>query len=153
MARFLRRQVALRYSVGLSVGVCDDSGMSLHLNTITVDCTAWEPLVAFWSQVGDFAEMPDNPNQAGDPEGLLRSAENDIELLFIPVPEPKQVKNRMHLDLSPNDGSTRDEEVERLLSVGATMYADHRRADGSGFVVLTDPEGNEFCVERSISAS
>lgn len=126
--------------------------MSLHVNTITVDCAAWEPLVAFWSQVGDFAEISDNPNEAGDPEGLLRSADTGIELLFIPVPEPKRVKNRMHLDLSPDRGSTRDEEVDRLLSLGATMYSDHRRPDGSGFVVLADPEGNEFCVERNVAA-
>lgn len=124
--------------------------VSLRLNTITVDCTAWEPLVEFWSQVSDFDEIPDNPNQAGDPEGMLRSANTGIELLFIPVPEAKRVKNRMHLDLSPDDGSTRDQEVERLLSLGATIYADHRRADGSGFAVLADPEGNEFCVERTV---
>lgn len=106
--------------------------------------------MGFWSQVGDFEEIPDNPNEAGDPEGMLRSAHTGIELLFIPVPETKRVKNRMHLDLSPADGSTRDQEVDRLLSLGATMYADHRRADGSGFAVLADPEGNEFCVERDV---
>jgi predicted enzyme related to lactoylglutathione lyase len=44
---------------------------------------------------------------------------------------------------------TRDEEVERLLGLGATLVADHRRPDGSGWAVLADPEGNEFCVERS----
>jgi predicted enzyme related to lactoylglutathione lyase len=44
---------------------------------------------------------------------------------------------------------TRDEEVERLLGIGATLVADHRRPDGQGWVVLADPEGNEFCVLRS----
>ncbi len=64
------------------------------------------------------------------------------------MPEPKSVKNRVHLDLMPIDHS-RDEEVERLLALGATLVADHRRPDGTGWAVLTDPESNEFCVERS----
>jgi hypothetical protein len=54
----------------------------------------------------------------------------------------------MHLDLEPVE-RTRDEEVERLLRLGATLYDDQRRPDGMGWVVLTDPEGNEFCVVRS----
>jgi len=62
-------------------------------------------------------------------------------LLFVPVPEAKTVKNRLHLDFRPDD---RDLEVDRLLNLGAT------RVDiGQGerpWVVLADPEGNEFCV-------
>jgi predicted enzyme related to lactoylglutathione lyase len=69
-------------------------------------------------------------------------------LLFIKVPEGKTVKNRVHLDLMPTQ-HTRDQEVARLLQLGATMVADRRRPDGTGWVVLADPEGNEFCVERS----
>jgi hypothetical protein len=64
------------------------------------------------------------------------------------VPEPKTVKNRVHLDLVPTD-RTRDQEVARVLELGATLVADHRRPDGTGWVVLADPEGNEFCVELS----
>jgi Glyoxalase-like domain len=64
------------------------------------------------------------------------------------VPEAKTVKNRVHLDLEPDD-RTRDQEVERLLGIGATLVDDQRRPDGRGWVVLADPEGNEFCVERS----
>ena len=106
--------------------------------------------MAFWSEVGDFVENPDNPNEPGDPEGVLVSQSTGVGLLFIPVPEPKSVKNRMHLDLEPID-RTRDEEVDRIVALGATVYADHRHEDGTGFVVLADPEGNEFCVERSES--
>jgi hypothetical protein len=69
-------------------------------------------------------------------------------MLFIPVPEGKTVKNRLHLDVSPVD-RTRDEEVARLIGLGATQIDDRRSADGAGWVVLADPEGNEFCVERS----
>jgi predicted enzyme related to lactoylglutathione lyase len=54
----------------------------------------------------------------------------------------------VHLDLQPTIRS-RDEEVTRLLGIGASLVDDQRRADGTGWVVLADPEGNEFCVERS----
>jgi predicted enzyme related to lactoylglutathione lyase len=76
------------------------------------------------------------------------SADGHQQLLFIEVPEGKQVKNRVHFDLRPTD-RTRDEEIERVLGLGATQVADRRNADGTGWVVLTDPEGNEFCILRS----
>ncbi|GHH28703.1 hypothetical protein GCM10017774_03330 [Lentzea cavernae] len=70
-------------------------------------------------------------------------------LFFNQVPEPKTVKNRLHLCLRPD--TTRDEEVERLLGLGATLVGDHRNPDGTGWAILADPEGNEFCVLRSES--
>ena len=122
--------------------------MTARLRHVTVDCARWEPLVEFWSQALDYVEDPDNPNNPGDPEGLLISPRQDLGLLFIPVPESKSVKNRLHLDVVPTD-RTRDEEVDRLLGLGATQVADHREPDGGGWVVLADPGGDEFCVERS----
>ncbi len=68
--------------------------------------------------------------------------------MFIQVPEPKAGKNRLHLDLVPRD-RTRDAEVHRILALGANLVDDRRDADGTGWAVLTDPEGNEFCVLRS----
>ena len=65
------------------------------------------------------------------------------------MPEAKTVKNRIHLCLRPE--TSRDQEVERLLGLGATLVADRRNPDGSGWAVLADPEGNEFCVLRSES--
>jgi predicted enzyme related to lactoylglutathione lyase len=70
-------------------------------------------------------------------------------LYFNQVPESKTVKNRIHLCLRPE--TSRDQEVDRLLGLGATFVADHRNPDGSGWAVLADPEGNEFCVLRSAS--
>jgi hypothetical protein len=68
-------------------------------------------------------------------------------LVFVPVPEEKSVKVRIHIDVNPID-ATQEEEVERLIELGA------RRVDiGQGdvsWVVLADPEGNEFCVLRSL---
>lgn len=122
--------------------------MTFRVHSITFDCRQWEPLVEFWSQASDFVEDPANPNNPGDPVGALVQPDQHLQMLFIPVPEGKTVKNRLHLDVQPTDG-TRDEEVARLQGLGATIVADHRKDDGTGFVVMSDPEGNEFCVERS----
>jgi hypothetical protein len=124
-----------------------DGGMTVQVHSITFDCQRWEPLVEFWARVSVFAEDPANPNHPGDPMGALRSPDG-LQLLFIPVPEGKQVKNRVHLDLVPVD-TTRDEQVQLLLDAGASLVADHRKPDGTGWAVLADPEGNELCVERS----
>ncbi|MEE2040313.1 VOC family protein [Nocardiopsis sp. CT-R113] len=70
-------------------------------------------------------------------------------LLFIGVPEPKTLKNRLHLDLEAAPGSTRDTEVERLLALGATLLHDLRGGRSTDWAVLADPEGNEFCVGRA----
>ena len=95
-------------------------------------------------------EDPQDPNEPGDEECMIFSADGRTRLLFIEVPEAKQGKNRLHFDLRPNDVK-RDDEVARLLSLGATEVADHHQPDGSGWVTLADPEGNEFCVLRGDS--
>jgi len=99
----------------------------------------------FWSQVLDFVEDPDDPNEPGHEECLITSRDRSHLLLFITVPDGKKVKNRVHLDLRPVD-RTREQEVERVLALGASHLADHRRPDGSGWITLADPEGNEFCI-------
>jgi predicted enzyme related to lactoylglutathione lyase len=63
-------------------------------------------------------------------------------LVFVPVSEGKSVKNRLHIDLAPDD---RDAEVERIIGLGATR-ADVGQGEDVSWVVLADPEGNEFCV-------
>ncbi|MGP3978560.1 VOC family protein [Streptomyces sp. 8N114] len=111
---------------------------------ITIDCRDAYRLGQFWAAVLDGALSDDD--LPGDPEALVEAPGS--AMLFISVPEAKSVKNRLHLDLQPQDRS-RDEEVERILGLGATVVADHRAPDGKGWVTLADPEGNEFCVERS----
>jgi hypothetical protein len=117
------------------------------IRSITVDCVDPYRQAQFWTEATGWREDPDDPNHPDDPEGRIVTG-HGINLLFIPVPETKSVKNRMHLDLTPT-GRTRDEEVDRLLGIGASLVDDRRRPDGTGWVVLADPEGNEFCVERS----
>lgn len=121
--------------------------MTSRFHNITVDCAEPYELAGFWAQVIGFERHPDDlPN---DPEAVLLAPDGEgPNMLFIGVPEGKAAKNRLHLDLQPTD-RTRDEEVDRLLGLGAILVADHRRPDGTGWAVMNDPEGNEFCVERS----
>jgi predicted enzyme related to lactoylglutathione lyase len=118
----------------------------MRLRHVTVDCADPYELASFWSRVTGWPlSDEDNP---GDPEALVMSPSPVPGLLFIRVPEAKTVKNRLHFDWMPTERS-RDEEVERLKGMGARVYEDHRTADGKGWVTMLDPEGNEFCVERS----
>ena len=118
----------------------------LVIRSVTMDCADPYRQALFWSEATGWLEDPDDPNNPGDPEGRIVSPQG-INLLFMPVPEGKTVKNRAHLDLMPST-RTRDEEVARLLAIGAVLFEDHREPDGTGWVILADPEGNEFCVER-----
>ena len=119
--------------------------MTSVVRHITIDVAPpYEPyeLARFWSAVVG-APLGDD-DEPGDDEVLVTCTPG---MLFIRVPEAKTVKNRVHLDLQPD--TTRDLEVDRLSGLGAKVADDQRRADGSGWVVMSDPAGNEFCVERS----
>jgi predicted enzyme related to lactoylglutathione lyase len=118
------------------------------LRNVTVDCRDPLALARFWAAVLGWNVYFDD-----DPEVLVAPSFPPVQgptMLFIPVPEPRTVKNRVHLDIVPSDRS-RDEEVARLVGLGASVVEDHRNASGQGlgWVWLADPEGNDFCVERS----
>ncbi|MFD9305011.1 VOC family protein [Streptomyces sp. NPDC060048] len=116
---------------------------------ITFDALEPYELARFWSAVTGFPIHPDDLED--DPEISLVPGQPGVTgILFIRVPEGKSVKNRVHLDIIPTTG-TRDENVERLIGLGAKLLDDRRREDGTGWVVLADPEGNELCIERSVS--
>lgn len=122
--------------------------MASTIRSITFDCLDVELVGRFWAAVTGYVDDPSDPNEAGDPEWVLLPPDRaGPALLFLAVPEEKVVKNRVHLDLVP--ALAREAEFERLLALGATLVADHRRSDGAGWLVLADPEGNEFCIERS----
>ena len=122
--------------------------MRSRIRHITVDSRDPYTQARFWAAVLGWTDDPENPNAPDDPEALIVDPlGRHPGLLFLPVPEPKTVKNRVHLDLQPDQA--RDLTVEALSSLGASVVADHRRPDGTGWVVMADPEGNEFCVERS----
>ncbi len=122
--------------------------MASRISHTTFDCRNAYELSAFWASVLGFTDLPGDPNEPGHEECMIIDPEGEQRLLFIEVPEAKQVKNRAHLDLVPTD-RTRDEEIERVTALGARPIDDLRREDGSGWLVLADPEGNEFCILRS----
>ncbi|MFI7388419.1 VOC family protein [Streptomyces sp. NPDC049813] len=116
------------------------------VQNVAIDCADAYELARFWSAVTGCPLHPDD--RAGDPEIDVMLPLGPL-LHFNQVPEPKTAKNRIHLCLRPE--TSREEEVQRLLGLGAVLVADHRNADGTGWAVLGDPEGNEFCVLRSAS--
>ncbi|MGO4423783.1 VOC family protein [Streptomyces sp. MCAF7] len=116
------------------------------VRNITFDAHDPYALAQFWSALTGYALQGSEPD---DDEVLITSNQTGVPgLLFLRVPDAKQGKNRVHLDIQPPSG-TRDAEVERMVSLGASVIDDRRTEDGLGWVVMTDPEGNEFCVERS----
>src|SRR5262249_55196499 len=122
--------------------------MPIKIRHITFDCADAYALAGFWSEVTGWPRY--EQDRPGDPECAVVPPDGSglPLLLFIGVPDEKVVKNRVTLDIAPPD-RTREDEVRRLVALGATLVGDHRRPDGRGWVVLADPAGNEFCVETS----
>ncbi|MET7278405.1 VOC family protein [Kribbella sp. NPDC005582] len=117
--------------------------MTSRLRSVTFDAHNPYELAGFWLQVlrteRPADDLPGEPYASVPTEsGMLMFEQNN---------DGKAGKNRLHLDLEP-DGP-RDEEVAWLQTLGATIATDFRNPDGTGWVVMQDPEGNEFCVLRS----
>lgn len=109
---------------------------------LTVDSREPHLLGSFWAAaLGGRLVSGDAP---GDPQVTVVGA--GAPVLLVQVPQHEAGKGRLHLDLEPT--ATRAAEVERLQRLGATVVDDRVRPDGSGPVVMADPEGNEFRVER-----
>lgn len=125
--------------------------MSLRIQCIDIDSTDPSRIATFWEQAlgwrrtfEDAEEVALEP-PAGSPEDGVSP-----DLLFLKVPdgEVKQVKNRLHLDLRPD--ADQAAEVARLEALGATRVDIGQGPDHS-WVVLADPDGNEFCVLRPLT--
>ncbi|MGW2775370.1 VOC family protein [Streptomyces olivaceoviridis] len=116
------------------------------VRNVAIDCADAYELAEFWSRVTGRPLHPEA--KPGDRETQVPLTEGPV-LYFNQMPEPKRTKNRIHLCLRPE--TSREQEVERLLELGVTLVADRRNPDGSGWAVLADLEGNEFCVLRSES--
>lgn len=115
--------------------------MGSRFYTIVIDSHDPAALGRFWAAVLDYKVL----YEATDEVVVGRDEETSPALIFVPVPEAKAVKNRLHIDLNPDD---RDAEVARLIGLGATR-ADVGQGPDATWVVLADPEGNEFCVLRA----
>jgi hypothetical protein len=118
--------------------------MNLSIGQLVFDCADAEKLAGFWSQVLDrpvdpganpfFATVGVARSEGGDPSA------RSLGLMFLQVPEAKQVKNRLHLDLTGLDWQG---EVARVIELGAVQIGEHQEY-GTHWVTLLDPEGNEF---------
>jgi catechol 2,3-dioxygenase-like lactoylglutathione lyase family enzyme len=122
--------------------------MTSKLTELAIDCADPSSLARFWCSVLGYEvqDEADGTVTIGSPlvpEGRNRPGPVPPTLTFARVPEGRAGKNRLHLDLSPADRE-QDEEVRRLLGLGARP-ADVGQGEVS-WVVLADPEGNEFCV-------
>ncbi|MFJ8949584.1 VOC family protein [Streptomyces sp. NPDC102381] len=130
--------------------------MASRFTELVVDCHDPERLAAFWCEALDFKvlERSEDKVEIGSWEPTVeevRARQMPPTLVFIRVPEGKSVKNRLHLDVSPIDRST-DDEATRLLALGATKV-DVGQGPGHNWVVMADPEGNEFDVLRTLAPS
>jgi hypothetical protein len=114
--------------------------MPLEWEQVVVDAIDPVALGRWWATALEWVVVNDDPG-----EFEIRPTPDRMPgLVFVRVPEPKTLKNRLHLDFRPDD---RDDAVARLLDLGATR-ADVGQGEQS-WIVLRDPEGNEFCVLRS----
>jgi len=120
------------------------SGMSLLWEEVVVDCRDPKVLGRWWQEALGWIVV----GESDDELELAPAAGAHPTLLFGAVPEGKTVKNRLHLDFVPDDQAA---EVGRLLGLGATR-ADVGQRDAP-WVVLADPEGNEFCVLSARAAA
>ena len=114
--------------------------MSVEWEQIIIDARDPAALGRWWQEALGWVVANDDPE-----EFEIRASPDRLPgLLFVLAPEPKTIKNRLHLDFRPDN---RDAEVERFIGLGATR-ADIGQGEQS-WVVLADPEGNEFCILSS----
>ncbi len=117
--------------------------MSLTIGWVLIDCVDLEAMTEFWCQALNLEHVRTGPSGGH----ILEAADGTGRRLgLLPAASPKNGRNRVHFDLRPDD---QEGEVSRLERLGA------RRVDigqtAASWVVMADPEGNEFCVLRSIA--
>lgn len=114
--------------------------MAVSLHHIIVDAHDLPGLARFWCRVLGWRVLSEKEREVIIGTGPFAPP----GICFMPVTEEKTVKNRLHLDLAPDDQAA---EVERLIGLGARRV-DIGQGEERSWVVLADPEGNEFCVLR-----
>lgn len=121
--------------------------MSCRLSELVIDCVDPEALSRFWCEVLGYVELsretPDDGIEIGPASGFGGAAPT---IVFGRTTDPRPPKLRLHIDVNPVDRD-QDEELERLLSLGARR-ADIGQTGEESWRVLQDPEGNEFCLLR-----
>jgi catechol 2,3-dioxygenase-like lactoylglutathione lyase family enzyme len=127
--------------------------MSVRWYSVVVDCRDVAVLSRWWAEVLGWRivyeaanEVVVAPAHAIDPIRDVPAQERGPGLIFVPVPEDKAVKNRLHIDLAPSLDAGQEAEVRRLEALGATRAGVGQDPNQVSWVVMADPEGNEFCV-------
>jgi predicted enzyme related to lactoylglutathione lyase len=128
---------------GMGSGVSWETvGMPVRLHHIVIDAHDLQALARFWTQALGWKVLSEREREI-----VIGTDENaPVGICFMPVTDPKTVKNRVHLDLTTS-AADRDQEIGRLLALGASRV-DVGQTGAESWVVLADPEGNEFCVVR-----
>lgn len=122
--------------------------MSIRIQALSVDTTDPAPIAAWWADALGWRSTYETDDEwvieppAGSPEDGVAP-----DILFLRVPETKGPKNRLHLDLRPDD---QEAEVARFVDLGARRVDVGQSGDES-WVVLADPDGNEFCILRALT--
>jgi predicted enzyme related to lactoylglutathione lyase len=121
--------------------------MHATILNITFDCADAGAQARFWAAVTGWTANQED-GTPGHVEYCVEPPDGSLpRMYFTTVPESKSAKNRVHLDLlPPDDGEPRDE-LARLISLGARIA--ENQPPGASWVILADPEGNEFCLERA----
>jgi hypothetical protein len=127
--------------------------MSIRWYSVVVDCEDVEAQSRWWAMALDWRLVHSSaieailvPAYALDQERDIPAAERGPGLVFVRVPEGKKVKNRLHIDLAPPADGDQAAEVRRLEALGARLADVGQDDSATTWVVMADPEGNEFCV-------
>jgi hypothetical protein len=124
--------------------------MSLRWQSLNIDAASPRSLAAWWAEfLGWHITFERDDEVVIEPPAGSGSGGAPSDIVFARVPESKQVKNRLHIDLRPDDQAS---EVARAEALGATRV-DVGQGNEHPWVVLADPEGNEFCILGEDSSS
>lgn len=127
--------------------------MTLRWYSLEVDCKNPASLSRWWADLLGWDIVFEADDEVAVAPGYMLDEALPREqrgpgLVFVPVPEDKQVKNRLHIDLAPGPDDDQEAEVARLEERGARRVNVGQDEDDVTWVVMADPEGNEFCVLR-----
>ncbi len=127
--------------------------MSIRWYSVVVDCRDVAAQSRWWASALDWRVVYESadevvlvPPHAVDSARDIPPLERGPGLIFVPVPEGKTVKNRLHIDLAPSPDTGQDVEVRRLEALGARRVDVGQEPADVSWVVMADPEDNEFCV-------
>jgi hypothetical protein len=127
--------------------------MSIRWYSVVVDCRDFASLSRWWAEVLDWRIVYESDDEVvvAPPHAIDRTRdvpppERSPGLIFVPVPEPRTAKNRLHIDLAPSPDAGQEAEVRRLEELGARRVDVGQDPEKVSWVVMADPEGNEFCV-------